>query len=287
MFLVLLKILNNIKIKLMKIVTITILALLGSNVFGQKVVFTSGEDKENVISVIPKANSIDDDEFDLYCHLICSNERQKEIDEDFDDIKAVITVNGVTIDDEKDWLFEADITFSYQAESDETFYTLPSIQSEIPLDNIIKGLGNIMTETGNICSINFMFKGESLGVGSVQFNIPQFSDPNGDFCNLRLPFKSNTEDGIEEVIKAVSKDFITKNPNCQITKIWIPYAKSVDEDGVEEFTAVMLYSQNGIFNKMVIKAERKKGEIFVNEDKYSSIIQNIHPDCIKSFLAKF
>jgi len=252
-----------------------ILALLFTSFsFGQQVVFTSGEDKSNVVSTIP---SIETADFEIYAHLLVSDEKQKEIFEDFDGIQTELMINDHLI--ETSGFIRVNHLFSFQDEGEETFHKKPSLQSEIPLKEILQSNGKLMIQNGNVLKINYLFKGEVIGSGSCSFTIEEFKNPNGDFCNLKAPYLTTEP----TLIASITAEFTAKNPTHKAVKVWLPYALLLGDEGVEETSGFVLYLLNGDYGMIKYSVTRENGKITATPDTFSEV-RNLHPDCVKLFL---
>lgn len=261
----------------MKTTALFILMLISSATFGQQLLFTIGDDKTKVINTIPPAESINNSEFELFSHYSCSNERQEEIYNDFDGIISKLTINGHEI--ELLGFDEIDHLFSFQADEDETYHMLPSIQSEIPLQSILQGNGKLMNATGNKLTLEYFFKDELIASGNLTFDIPQFNEPSGDFCQLRPSYISD----LPEFVTAMSDDFAVSFSHYQLLKAWLPSALS-NVDGLESTSGIVLFSDNGNYGTINYEISRQNGIITVEYSLFY-IVKNIHPDCVKTFLA--
>lgn len=262
----------------MKLNALITLLLVSLSSIGQQVIFTAGEDKSTVITSIKSGESIEDPTFELFSHSPCSDDRQKELFEDFDGLKTVLTINGQEIQTEGFLALEH--LYSFQADEDETYHIKPSIETEIPLEDILQAYGKFMKPTGNKLTITYIFKENTLASGSIDFSIPQFNEPAGDFCNLKSPYLTNEP----AMITAISADFKISFADYQLVKVWLPYALSNDGEGTEETTGMVLFTNNGDYGTLKYTVDRVKGNLSVKGID-SFLIQNIHPDCVKAFLA--
>jgi hypothetical protein len=262
----------------MKLNTFLSLLLLSTASFGQKVLFTVGEDKTSTLTVIPDAESITDEPFELFSHYPCTDERQKEIFEDFDGLQTTISINGIEMT--PSGLLEPYHTFSFQADEDETYHVKPSIQSEIPLQSMIQEFGKYMKATGNKLTINYIFKESIIATGEINFNVPQFNQSSGDFCQLKDSYITNEP----SLISAITAQFKNEYSTYEIVKVWLPYALSNDGEGVEETTGLVLFKNGGDYGSIKYRIERKNGNISMKGNE-TMMITNIHPDCVKAFLA--
>lgn len=262
----------------MKLNTLITLLLVSLSSFGQQVIFTDGEDKSTVITSLKSSESIEDPSFVLFSHLPCSDERQKELFDDFDGLKTVLTINGQEIQTEGFLALEH--LYSFQADEDETYHKKPSIETEIPLEDILQAYGKFMKSTDNKLTITYIFKENTLASGSIDFSIPQFNVPDGDFCNLKNPYLTNEP----AMIAAITADFKVSFADFQLVKVWLPYALSNDGEGTEETTGMVLFTNNGDYGTLKYTVDRVNGNLTVKGNDLF-LIQNIHPDCVKAFLA--
>ncbi len=244
--------------------------------YGQNVLFSAGEDKTVAVTSV---SSIEDADFELSGYLICSDEKQKEINDDFDGIQTELTINGQVI--ETSGFLRIDHLFSFEDEGDDTYLQKPSIQSEIPLEDIVHSYGKYMVQNGNSLKITYLFKGEIIGAGTLTFNIQEFMNPTADFCDFAAPYLTTEP----TFISAISQDFAANNPTSKVVKIWLPYALSKDDEGLEETSGSVLFSQDNDYRMVKYSVTRLNGEIVVQADSYS-LISNLHPECVKAFLAR-
>lgn len=261
----------------MKLLLLIAICLSTLQTIGQEIRFTSGELAEQPITKIPAAESISDEAFEVAAHMACTDEKQQEMWNDMNGPQTVVTINGQVLKTEG--FTELEFLYSFQAEEGESYLMKPSVRIDIPLEDLLYNCGKCAKASGNKLTIKVSFNDETLASGELTFDIPDYRDVSGDFCDLRPNYIS----GEQDVLNAISKAFTADFPSAQLKKAWLPSSWLENEDGSMETTGRTLFSDNGDFATVTYQVLKKDGsvEVKVEMDRLRS---QLNPDCVAAFL---